>query len=235
MSQKNSGIKFGDPRIFFESTTTAPFVSPAGVYHDAGAVVRGSAIIQLSGQSVAVSLPSMAEMIFFQANKDLDKAASIKERAQKIALHPNGSYHLVYEDVFYRYLQLCSLGILGLHASIEGMVYELYIRKGKEHEVKIDGKTLSFTEFTNLGFERKITSVAAQLSNKSNIYGTDLLAKAREIKRLRGIVQHWDVERREDYFINLPDNHPLKESTRFDPSKLARDCRLILDHYSLRQ
>lgn len=231
--QKSRSIKFGDPRIFFESTTTEPFVGPSGITHDAGAVVRGSAFIDVNNKSVSISLPSMAELIFYQAEKNMLKATSIKKRALQTR-ETNGSHHFVDEELFYTYMQLCSLGLLGLYASLESMVYELYIRKNKENKVMIDNKELSFKEFTNLGFERKITTVASQLSSKENIYGTELLDKAKEIRDLRTLIQHWDVERRDDYFVNLPNNHPLRVFVKIDPSELSANIRNILDHYSLK-
>ena len=42
--KKASGIKFGDPRIFFESTTTQPFAGANGINYGTGAVVRGAAV-----------------------------------------------------------------------------------------------------------------------------------------------------------------------------------------------
>lgn len=231
--KKPTRIKYGDPRVFFESTTTKPFIGPNGIKHDTGAVVRGSAFIGLDGKNVSLSLPSMAELIYFQSDKDLLKATKIKTKATRIEFI-NDNHHIVDEQSFYTYMQLCSLGILGLYSSLESMVYELYIRKNKEKKVIIDGAELSFNEFTNLGFDRKLTSVAAQLSGKSNIHGTDLHKYAKEIKSLRTNIQHWDVERREDYFINLPENHPLKVFVGIEPSEISSNARSILDHYSLK-
>lgn len=51
-------IKFGDPRVFFESTTTKPFNSPNGIEYPTGTVVRGSAFVDIGGQQVSLSLPS---------------------------------------------------------------------------------------------------------------------------------------------------------------------------------
>jgi hypothetical protein len=228
-----SNIKFGDRRIFFESKTAKPFPSPMGITYDTDTVIRGSAFIELEGKSVSISLPSMAEIIYHQAHKSLEKAAAIKNRAFKTTL-TNKNYHLDNEELFYTYIQLFSLGILGLYSSIESMVYELYIRKNKERNTIVDGKELIFTEFTTLGFERKITSVAAQLSGKSNIYGTNLLDNAKDIKKLRTTIQHWNIERGEEYFINLPDEHPLKIFPKVDPLIISNNAREILDHYSLR-
>lgn len=230
--KSRSGIRFGDPRIFFESKTTKPFDDPSGIHYDTGAVIRGAAHIKINNQDASVSLPSMAELIYFQADRNLSKASSIKKRALKLE-YTNGIYRIENEELFYAYVQLCSLGILGLYSALEGMVYELYIRKNNERPVMISGKTLAFDTFTNLGFERKITSIASQLSGKPNIYGTNLLVNAKQIKTLRSIIQHWDVERREDYFINLPENHPLKAYIKIEPSQISQNARSILDHYKL--
>lgn len=113
------------------------------------------------------------------------------------------------------------------------MVFELYIRKYKENPVVIDGKELTYTEFTNKGFITKMTRIASQLSGRSNIYDTKLMDYVNEIRELRSVIQHWDIERREDYFLNLPDNHPVKRFIELDPINLSRKARSILDHYSL--
>lgn len=214
-------IKFGDPRVFFESTTTKPFNGPNGVEYPTGTVVIGSALVDIGGQQVSLSLPSTAELIFFQSKRDLDKADAIKSRALKTATI-NGSYHLV---DFSTYTQLLSLGLLGLYSSLESMVYELYIHKNKERIVEIDGKELTFTEFTAKGFVTKITRLASQLSGKPSIYDTELMEKVNEVNKLRTSIQHWDVERREDYFVNLPDNHPLKVFVNVSPPQLADNIR----------
>lgn len=234
MSKKNKSIKYGDPRVFFESTTTEPFKSPSGIEYDIGTVVRGSAYIGVDGQQVSLSLPSMAELIFFQSKRDLDKAQSIKNKALKTTI-TNDRCHLVDEEMFYTYMQLTSLGILGLYSSLESMVYELYIRKNKDQKVEIDGKELTFAEFTNKGFVTKITRIASQLSGNPSIYGTGLMYGIDEVNRLRTSIQHWDVERREDYFVNLPQNHPLKVFVEIKPSELAGNVRLVLDHYKLKE
>lgn len=232
-SKKSRAIKYGDPRVFFESKTTKPFVGPAGIKHDVGAVVRGSAFIEISTRSVSVSLPSMAELIFHQAARDLGKAVSLKDRALAMEF-VNDNYHIVDEEAFYIYMQLCCSGVLGLYSALEAMVFELYIRKYKEKEIKVDGKTLAQKEYTDLGFVRKLTTVASQLSGKVNIHNTELLPKAKEIQRLRTIIQHWNIERRDDYFINLPRNHPLKVFVKIDPNELVLNTRSLLDHYSLK-
>ena len=175
----------------------------------------------------------MTELIFFQSKRDLDKAEAIKSRALK-ATTTNGSYHLVDEELFYTYIKLLSLGLLGLYSSLESMVYKLYIRKNKERKVEIDGKELTFPEFTAKGFVTKITKLASQLSGKPSIYDTELMEKVNEVNKLRTSIQHWDVERREDYFVNLPDNHPLKVFVNVSPSQLADNIRQVLDHYSLK-
>ena len=233
-NRKYRSIKYGDPRVFFESTTTEPFKSPNGIEHPVGSVVRGSAFVEIGGQQVSLSLPSMAELIFFQSKRDLDKAEAIKSRALKTTT-TNGSHHLVDEELFYTYVQLLSLGLLGLYSSLESMVYELYIRKNKERKVEIDGKELTFPEFTAKGFVTKVTKLASQFSGKSSIYGTELMEKVNEVNKLRTSIQHWDVERREDYFVNLPDNHPLKVFVNVSPSQLAENIRQVLDHYSLKE
>jgi hypothetical protein len=230
---ENKSIKFGDPRIFFESTTTAPFDGPSGIHYDAGAIVRGSARIEINGKNASVSLPSMAELIYYQSDIALKKASRIKTKALRIEVINNFG-RVVNEQDFFTYMQLCSVGILGLYSSLEAMVYELYIRKYKENVVKIDGKALTEKQFTSLGIERKLTSVASQLSGKSNIYGTVLLKNAKQLISLRTTIQHWDVERRDDYFINLPSNHPLKRYLAIDPAEISIHTREILDHYSLK-
>ncbi len=232
-NRKYRSIKYGDPRVFFESTTTKPFKGPNGIEHPVGSVVRGSAFVDIAGQQVSLSLPSMAELIFFQSKRDLEKAEAIKSRALKTAT-TNASYHLVDEELFYTYIQLLSLGLLGLYSSLESMVYELYIRKNKERKVEIDGKELTFPEFTAKGFVTKITKLASQLSGKPSIYNTELMEKVNEVNKLRTSIQHWDVERREDYFVNLPDNHPLKVFVNVSPLQLADNIRQVLDHYSLK-
>jgi hypothetical protein len=232
--RKYRSIKYGDPRVFFESTTTKPFKGPNGIERPVGSVVRGSAFVDIGGQQVSLSLPSMAELIFFQSKRDLDKAEAIKSRALKTTT-TDGSYHLVDEELFYTYIQLLSLGLLGLYSSLESMVYELYIRKNKERKVEIDGKELTFPEFTAKGFVTKVTKLASQLSGKSSIYGTELMEKVNEVNKLRTSIQHWDVERREGYFVNLPDNHPLKVFVNVSPSQLAENIRQVLDHYSLKE
>jgi hypothetical protein len=181
---ENKSIKFGDPRIFFESTTTAPFDGPSGIHYDAGAIVRGSARIEINGKNASVSLPSMAELIYYQSDIALKKASRIKTKALRIEVINNFG-RVVNEQDFFTYMQLCSVGILGLYSSLEAMVYELYIRKYKENVVKIDGKALTEKQFTSLGIERKLTSVASQLSGKSNIYGTVLLKNAKQLISLR--------------------------------------------------
>jgi hypothetical protein len=175
----------------------------------------------------------MAELIFHQSNKLLEKASKVKRRALKTTA-TNGYTVVDDEEAFYTYIQLCSLGILGLYSALEGMVYELYLRKSKERKIIIDGEEPTYKEFTNFGFERKLTSVASQLSGKRNITGTELHNKALEIKRLRSILQHWNLDRIEDFFTNLPDDHPLKEFVNIEPVNLAKDTRAILDHYSLK-
>ncbi len=234
MAKKSGSIQFGDPRVFYESTITKPFSSPNGIHYDVGSVVRGSAFMQIDDKQVSFSLPSMAELIFFQSKRDLDKAQSIKNRALKIGF-TNGNHHLLDEELFYTYMQLTSLGILGLYSSVESMVYELYIRKNNEKKVEIDGKELTFKEFTHKGIDAKLTRIASHLSEKPNLYGTELMEKFKEFNKLRTSIQHWDVERREDYFVNLPNNHPLKEFVDIEPSSLVDTVREILDHYSLKE
>ena len=138
------------------------------------------------------------------------------------------------KKLFYTYIQLCSLGVLGLHSALEGMVYELYIRKKKEVKVTIGGKELTHKEFTNYGFERKLTTIAAQLSKKKNITGSKLLKNANEVKRLRDVLQHWDLEDIDSFFTDLPEDHPLKELVKINPVELSKNTREILDHYSLK-
>lgn len=233
MAAKNKSVQFGDPRVFFESTTTKPFITPLGIKYEAGAVVRGSAFVEVNGKNVSVSLPSMAELIYYQSNIALGKASRITTKVFKLNF-VNGNYHIINEQDFFTYIQLCSVGILGLYSSLEAMVYELYIRKYKENIVKIDTKVMTEKQFTNLGLERKLTSVASQLSGKDSIYGTPLFQNVKQLISLRTTIQHWDVERRDDYFINLPENHPLKKFLTIDPVELSTHTREVLDHYSLK-
>lgn len=233
-SIKYKSIKYGDPRIFFESKTSQPFNGPNGIHYDTGAIVRGTTHVVIGDKAFSVSLPSMAELIYYQAHKNLEKAATIKNRALKSAVI-NGYYCFEDEDLFFTYMQMFSLGLLGLYSSIEGMVFELYIRKNKEKKVTVDGKELTLTSFSNLGFKRKITSVASQLSGKPNIHNTDLLDKALYVKELRDTIQHWNIESGKDFFINLPVTHPLRVFPILDPLKLSQNTRDILDHYSLKQ
>lgn len=232
MPRRKSTLRYGDPRTLFESKTTAPFKSPNGVHYDTGTVVKGSTYIELSGSTVSLVLPSMAELMYLQSDKQLTKAASVKSSALRTE-EINGNKYIADEEQFMIYMQLMCLGILGLYAALEAMVFELYIRKYKERPVIIDGNELTFTEFTNKGFERKLTSIAADLSGKSNIVGTEMHSNLKEIHKLRKIIQHSDVERREDYFLNLPSNHPLKTFPGIDPSSLSQNAREILDHYKL--
>ena len=231
-------IKYGDPRIFAETTLAKPFINKAlGIQYDKGAVVRQTADINIGDNKVPISLPSMAELIYFQSSKLLERASKIKRRALRVEVHAGmvgKCLGLKDEELFYTYVQCCCLGILGLYSSIESMVYELYIRKNKEAAIEFKGKKITFKEFTRLGFDTKITLIASQLSGKEDIKDTELFNKARNIKRLRTLIQHCDIDYREDYFIKLPDNHPLKEFIEIDPSELSNDARMILDHYSLK-
>lgn len=225
-------VKVGDPRILAESTVVKP-ATLNGVEYGVGSIVRMSAHVQIDGKQTTVTLPSMAELMYYQADSNLIKASKVKSKSLKTATTPTGYTRLVDEEQFYIYIQLVSLGILGLYSALETMVYELYIRKYKDNPVTIDGKELSHTEFTNKGFDTKLTKLASQLSKKENIYGTNLMALVKEIKKLRTIIQHWDIERREDYFINLPDSHPIKKFINVNPTELSQNTRTILDHYKL--
>lgn len=224
-------IKFGDPRALAESTIAKDAVIE-GREINVGDVVRLSAYSNISGQQVMMTLPSMAELIFHQSNHALQKAGRIKNKSIKISTI-NGRPILADEECFYIYIQLTSIGILGLYSALESMVFELYIRKYKNNPVIIGGKELSHNEFTSKGFDSKISTIASQLSGKSNIYGTELMDYANEIKELRTTIQHWDIERRDDYFINLPDTHPIKKFVNIDPAGLSEKTRNILDHYKL--
>lgn len=232
-SKNRKSIRYGDPRIFYESTTTKPFKSPQGIEYKTGTVVRGSAYTSIDDKVVSISLPSMAELIFYQSSKLLEKASKVKKRALKTN-QANGYNFVNDEEAFFTYIQLCSLGILGLYSALEGMVYELYLRKSKERKILVKGKELTYKEFTNYGFEMKLTSFASQLSGKKNIADTELIEKAKEIKRLRSILQHWNLNRIDDYFTNLPEDHPLKEFVKIESKLLSDDVRAILDHYSLK-
>lgn len=225
-------IRFGDPRLLAE-TTVAKDAVIMGRKISKGDIIRISSYTNISGKQVMVPLPSMAELMYSQADNSLQKASKIKNKAIKTSI-VNGNIHLDDEQSFYLYLQLTSSGILGLYSALESMVFELYIRKYKENPVVIDGKELTHSEFTNKGFTSKITRIATQLSGKSNIYGTELMDYANEIHKLRSIIQHWDIERRDDYFLNLPDNHPVKRFIDLDPASLSQNTRTILDHYSLK-
>src|ERR1039458_2960107 len=189
-------IQYGDPRILFESTATAPFTSPNGIQYEAGTVVRGSTHTNVGGEGVSLSLPSMAEIIFHQSRINMEKAEKIKKKALRTTIN-NGYKNFFDARPFYIYLQLFSIRILGLYSAIETMVFELYIRRYKDREVKVNDRIMSFREFTNCGLERKITSIAATLSGKININGTELHTMFRAIDSLRTTVQHWDVERRD--------------------------------------
>ncbi len=224
-------IKFGDPRALAE-TAIAKDAVINGREFKVGDVVRLSAYTNISGQQAMMTLPSMAELMYYQANHDLQKASRMKNKSIKTAT-TNGSVFLADEESFYIYIQLTSMGILGLYSALESMVFELYIRKYKDNPVKIDGKELSHTEFTNKGFSSKLSKIASQLSGKNNIYGTELMNYANEIKELRVIIQHWDIERRDDYFLNLPDTHPITKFVNIDPASLSEKTRQILDHYKL--
>ena len=78
-------------------------------------------------------------------------------------------------------------------------------------KVVIEGREVNLTKLSNEGFERKLTTIASQLSGKDNIKGTELMSKAREIAKLRINIQHWDQRVDENYFLELPNNHPLKK------------------------
>lgn len=227
-----SRINYGDSRVLFESKLTKPFIGPAGIKHNTGAVVRGHTFIEIKDKNAGVSLPSMAEIVFTESEKNLKKASKIKSKAMKTE-YINGSFHIVDEQAFYLYMQLCIIGILGLYCSLESMVYELYMRRFTIKPVIVDDKELSFSQFKNLGYKRKITSVASQLSGKDNIFGSELYDYADSIKDLRAKIQHWDLERRENYFTNLPADHPLKLLVKIDPQILSSNVRKVLDHYSL--
>lgn len=230
--RKSTRLNYGDPRTLFESTTTAPFTSPNGIVYEAGTVVKGSTHIDISGSQVSLVLPSMAEIMYLQAHTQVTKANSIKSSALRTG-SANGSIFIADEEAFMIYVQCLSLSILGFYASLETMVFELYIRKYKERPVILNGSELTFLEFTSKGFERKLTSIAASLSNKSNIAGTDLHSKLQNIHKLRSTLQHWDVGRRDDYFLNLPDSHPLRIFPTLEPLEISADARAILDHYKL--
>ncbi len=226
-------IKYGDSRIFAESTLSKPFSSPNGIEYEAHmSVARMICYIEVDDKNVSLSLPSMAELIFSQSKQSLNKAQSIKARALKVK-PINGTYNFVDEELFYTCIQLMSLGILGLYSALESMVYELYIRRGSKQKVQIDGKELTFKAYTSAGIETKLSRIASQLSGKPNIYETELMQRFRKLDALRTSIQHWDIEKRDDYFINLPHNHPLKVFSGIEPSELADTTREILDHYSL--
>lgn len=110
----------------------------------------------------------------------------------------------------------------------------LSIQPNRERRPTILQARRSDNEFTAKGFLTKITKFASQLSGKPSIYDTELMEKVNEVNKLRTSIQHWDVERREDYFVNLPDNHPLKVFVNVSPSRLADNIRQVLDHYSLK-
>ena len=147
---KSRSIRFGDPRVFAETTLTKPFVSGVGITYDPGACVRMTAHLDIEGKNIATSLPSMAELIYFQASKLLAKASTIKRRALKVRL-VNNHLWLVNEELFYTYIQCCSLGVLGLYSALESMVYELYIRKSKERPIMIRDKQMTFKQFIKSG------------------------------------------------------------------------------------
>lgn len=174
----------------------------------------------------------MAELLYFQSCKNLEKAASLKSKATKIFKGKNANY-IRDEEALLNYYQLCCLGVLGLYASLEAMVHELHSRR-RDKKVTIDGKQIDLNKLSEVGFDRKLTSIASQLSGKKSIWGTELMRKAKKIKDLRTNIQHWDQAVDENYYIKLPDNHPLKRLLEMDPVELAENARKILDHYSLK-
>lgn len=231
-SKKHRPIKVGDPRTFFESKTTESFTFPNGLNYPEGSIVRSATHIKIDNQEISFTMPSMSELIFFQARKDLEKASSIKKRALRY-ITTNGHLTILDEELLFVYFQLSCLGILGLYSSMEAMVHELHARR-RNTKVIVDGKELDLSKLSSsVGFERKLTSIASQLSGKDNIHGSELMSKAQEIARLRTNLQHWDQSVDEKYFVELPNDHPLKKLLEIDPSILALNARAILDHYSL--
>lgn len=225
-------IAHGDVRTFFESTTTEPFHSPNGIDYPVGTAVRGSANVTLeNGAIVSTTLPSMAELLYYQSKKELEKAHHLKSRSLQV-VSGNGYLFFADEASFFVYLQVFLLGILGLYASLEAMVYELYIRR-PQTVVTINGETISLDKLSDYGFERKISSIASQLSGKASIFGTPLMEKAKEIANLRTNIQHWNIPYDEQFFMDIPDEHPYKKLIHIDPLEHIVWTREILDYYKL--
>lgn len=111
-------------------------------------------------------------------------------------------------------------------------MYELYIRR-PHVEVTIDGERVSLDRLSEYGFERKISSIAAQLSNKTSIYETPLMEKAKEIAKLRTNIQHWNIPYNEQFFMDIPAEHPYKKLVNIDPQEYVVWTREILDYYKL--
>lgn len=225
-------IPYGDERTFFESKTTEPAVSPYGTHYPVGTVVRGSANVTLdNGVVVSTTLPSMAELLFYESKKELEKAHHLKSRSLRVTANDNFIF-FADETAFFTYLQNFLLGVLGLYASLEAMVYELYIRRPNT-EVAIDGEIIPLDRLSDYGFERKVSSIAAQLSGKESIYGTPLMDKAKKIARLRTNIQHWDIPYDKQFFMDIPAEHPYKKMINIDPLEYVAWTREILDYYKL--
>jgi hypothetical protein len=113
------------------------------------------------------------------------------------------------------------------------MVYELYIRKNNKNDLMIEGRSVTFKEFTSMGIVKKLTTVATKLSGGPNIYNTEIMTDVKNIITLRTSIQHWDIELSSDYFVNFPSKHPLNTFITVEPSKISATARYILDNYSL--
>jgi hypothetical protein len=193
-----------------------------------------SGAVDSDGAKVSFPFPSMAVLMFYQAKKVLEKADSLRGRALKQQTNLRGLTYISDEEALFTYLQLCCSGVLGLYASLEAMVYELYARRPTK-EVIIDGKKFDTNQLSTKSFAAKLTTIASQLSGKDNIRGTTLEDKANELYKIRVTIQHWDMPLTEDSFLEIPEKHPIKIFLQFDPLSLVVGCRDILNHYSLKE
>lgn len=230
-SKKSYPLKFGDPRTFAEATTTETAKFLDGTEYPVGTVISISSSATINGQEVTFTLPSMAEIIFAQAHKDLDKAAKLKSKALQYSV-ANNARRIINEDLFFVYLQLCCSGVLGVYAALEAMVHELHIRR-MDKKIIIEGKELDSNKLSNEGFERKVTSIASQLSGKENIFTLPLMKRVKALHKLRISIQHWNQPISHNYFLSLPESHPIKALINTNPLIISSTGREVLDHYSL--
>ena len=203
-----------------------------GIEYPEGTVVRATWILprEQHGQ-LSFTTPSMAELLYYQAERNLAKAEAIKSKS--LRLHEvNSIKRLDNEPMFFDYLGLCMLGVLGLYSSLEAMVHELHTRN-MDKKVIDNGKQIDLSQLSHMGFEKKISTVAAQLSGKSNIWGTKMMEDAKRLHSVRVNIQHWDQKVDKNYFMKMPSNHPIALLIELSPQMLALETRGILDHYLL--